>query len=301
METGLTIIKTYDDAERAAKAMSASGFFADSHQAAQAIVKILAGMELGFGAFASMTGVHIIKNKPTLAANLMAAAVKRGGKYNYKVIRLDNKGCELAFYEGGAEVGRSKFDEADAKQAGLLGGDNWVKYPRNMYFARAISNGQKWYAPDIFNGVTVYTPDEMGAQVDEEGNAVIIEGSIVEPIKLKPTNTTDSVKAADRPYQPADLKAKIQDRFEVNSTAGKKANGKRNVLAAALNDTYYGNEDDRHAVCEYLTGFASTKDMPDAYVISMLEWLGVNSFNEKPTEMAIQEAALVLTLLNQEA
>jgi hypothetical protein len=72
----------------------------------------------------------------------------------------------------------------DAAAAGLTNKDNWKKYPRNMLFARAISNGQKWYAPDVYNGVTVYTPDEMGAVVDEEGNAVIEAVAIVEK---KPT------------------------------------------------------------------------------------------------------------------
>ena len=172
-EQPASIIRSMDDAERAARSMVASGFFADSKQAAQAVVKILAGQELGFGPFASMTGVNIIQNKPVLAANLMAAAVKRQGKYNYRVIELTDTGCELAFFEAGQEVGRSKFDKADAEKAGLLQKDNWKKYPRNMYFARAISNGQKWYAPDVFNGATVYTPDELGAVVDEEGNAII--------------------------------------------------------------------------------------------------------------------------------
>ena len=60
----------------------------------------------------------------------------------------------------------------DAKAAGLTSKDNWKKYPRNMLFARAISNGQKWYAPDVYNGVTVYTPDEMGANVDGDGNII---------------------------------------------------------------------------------------------------------------------------------
>ena len=168
-----SIIRTMDDAERAAKAMVASGFFADSKSAAQAVVKILAGQELGFGPFASMTGVNIIQNKPVLAANLMAAAVKRQGKYNYRVVEMTDSGCELAFFEAGQEVGRSIFNKADAEKAGLLQKDNWKKYPRNMFFARALSNGQKWYAPDIFNGATVYTPDELGAQVNEDGNAVI--------------------------------------------------------------------------------------------------------------------------------
>ena len=41
-------------------------------------------------------------------------------------------------------------------------GDNWRKYPKNMLFARAISNGVKWHCPDVMNGQPVYTPDEMG-------------------------------------------------------------------------------------------------------------------------------------------
>ena len=175
------IIRTMDDAERAARAMSASGFFPDSKQAAQAVVKILAGSELGFGPFASMTGVAIIQGKPAVGANLMAAALKRTGKYNYRIISLTDDGCELAFFEGGQEVGRSRFDKNDATAAGLLNKDNWKKYPRNMFFARALSNGVRWYTPDIYNGATVYTPDELDAVVDADGNAVeVVQSQAVE-------------------------------------------------------------------------------------------------------------------------
>lgn len=193
----IAIIRTMDDAERAARAMVASGFFQDSKQASQAVVKILAGQELGFGPFASMTGVNIIQNKPVLAANLMAAAVKRQGKYNYRVVELTDERCELAFFEAGQEVGRSIFGKTDAEKAGLLAKDNWRKYPRNMYFARALSNGQKWYAPDVFNGATVYTPDELGAKVDEEGNA-IIDAQPTPPAELAPTP-----KPEPMPYEQA--------------------------------------------------------------------------------------------------
>lgn len=166
------VINSMDDVERAAKAMSASGFFPDSKEFAKAIVKVLAGRELGFGAFASMTGVAVIQGKPVIGANLLAAAVKQTGKYNYRVKQHTNEVCEIVFLENNQEVGISKFTIEDAKNAGLTSKDNWKKYPRNMLFARAISNGQKWYAPDVFNGVTVYTPDEMGAVVDDEGNIV---------------------------------------------------------------------------------------------------------------------------------
>lgn len=169
------VLQSFDDVERAARAMSASGFFPDSKQAAQAVVKVLAGRELGFGAFASMTGVSVIQGKPVVGANLTAAAIKQTGKYNYRVFEHTDQVCRIKFYEGGQEVGVSSFTMEDAKAAGLTGKDNWKKYPRNMLFARAISNGQKWYAPDVYNGVTVYTPDELGANVDEEGNIIDVK------------------------------------------------------------------------------------------------------------------------------
>jgi hypothetical protein len=74
----------------------------------------------------------------------------------------------------------------DAGLAGLAGKDNWKKYPKNMLFARAISNGQKWFVPDAFNGATVYTPDELGASEDADGNVTglpVLEAQInPEPI-----------------------------------------------------------------------------------------------------------------------
>ncbi len=66
---------------------------------------MLAGLELGFPTIASMCGIHIINGKPTLGAHLMAAAVKRSGKYNYRVTQHDNNGCMIAFYENGERRG----------------------------------------------------------------------------------------------------------------------------------------------------------------------------------------------------
>jgi hypothetical protein len=179
------ILSTFSDVEKAALAMAKSGYFQDSRDQAQAVVKILAGQELGFGPFASMTGVYIISGRPSIGANLMAAAVKKSGRYNYRVVEMTDKACEIAFFEAGAEIGRSRFTIDDAKKAQTK---NLDKFPRNMLFARAISNGVRWYCPDVFSGAPVYTPEEMGAVVDDEGrvlnvpeNKNIIEGEISEP------------------------------------------------------------------------------------------------------------------------
>jgi len=154
--------------------LARSGFFNDTKDAAQAVVKILAGRELGFGPIASMTGVHIIQGKVAVGAALMGASVKADPRYDYRVITLTDERAEIAFYEHGKEIGRSVFTMDDAKAAALTGKDNWRKFARNMLFARAMSNGVRWYCPDAFGGNPTYTPEELGAEVDDEGN--VIEG-----------------------------------------------------------------------------------------------------------------------------
>ena len=194
------VLATYDDVERAAKAMAASGFFQDTKQASQAIVKILAAREIGFGPFAGMTGINIIQGKPAFGANIMAAAVKRSGRYNYRVTEMTDKACVIEFMEflGGKwqMMGVSSFTIEDAKKAATKNTD---KFPRNMLFARAMSNGVRWYCPDVMNGSIVYTPEELGAEVDQDGEviseAVVVEQPAVEPeaseVVPEPTKTTE--------------------------------------------------------------------------------------------------------------
>lgn len=136
-----------------------SGYFADVTQASQAVVKILAGQELGIGPIAAMTGIYIVKGRVTLSAGLMAAQIKRSGRYTYIVREMTDTRCAIEYFEQGRSIGISAFDANDAKSAGLAG-DNWRKFPRNMLFARAMSNGAKWFCPDVFSG-PVYTMEEV--------------------------------------------------------------------------------------------------------------------------------------------
>lgn len=153
---------------RLAEAFVKSGFFKDSRDAAQAIVKIQAGRELGFGPMASMQGVYIVQGKVTLSANLLGAAIKTSGRYNYRVVEHDDSVCTIDFYENGEKIGTSTFTIKDADRAGLMNNPTWKKYARNMLFARALSNGARWHCPDVFGG-PLYTPEELGADVDEDG------------------------------------------------------------------------------------------------------------------------------------
>src|SRR5512146_271170 len=167
-----------------------SGYFQDARDAAQAVVKMLAGSELGFGPVASMTGIYIVKGRVSLSANLIAAAVKKGGKYNYRVAELSDTACKIVFFEGKEQIGESSFTMEDAKVAGLVT-ENYRKFARNMLFARAMSNGAKWFCADVFGG-PVYTPDELGAVIDGETGEVISEGTARAATPPPPTVVQDA-------------------------------------------------------------------------------------------------------------
>lgn len=195
--SGLAIV-SIDETERIASAMVKSGYFSDVKDVAQATVKILAGREMGFGAFASLTGVYIIQGRPSIGANLMAAAVKSSRRYNYKVAEMTETACEIIFTEAGQECGRSRFTIEDARKAGTK---NLDKFARNMLFARAMSNGCRWYCPDVFNGAPTYTPEEMGANVNEAGDVIDIPS--FEPVKTPATVTKVSAPPAVTVTPPA--------------------------------------------------------------------------------------------------
>jgi hypothetical protein len=164
-----------------------SGMFADVRSAQQAVVKIMAGQELGIGAFTAMSGIHIISGKPAIGAGLMASQVKGSGKYDYKVTKHDDKICSIDFYQGKEMIGNSTFTIEDAKKAGTK---NLDKFPKNMLFARALSNGVKWFTPDVFTG-PVYVPEEMNNTEDVTPTEVSTAPTEPKPL---PTLTTSSKK-----------------------------------------------------------------------------------------------------------
>ena len=158
------------DAMSLAEAFARSGFFSDATDAAKAIVKIQAGRELGIPPVAAMTGINIVQGRISLGANILAGLVKRHPAYDYRVIEHTEERCLIAFYQGDNHLGTSDFTIEDAASAGLASKQNWRTYPRNMLFARAMSNGVRWYCPDVTAGAPIYTPDELDQPVNEDGS-----------------------------------------------------------------------------------------------------------------------------------
>ncbi len=187
MTNSMVVYERMAELQTAANAMHASGYFGDVKSQAQAMVKVMAGAEIGLPPFASMSGIHIVNGKPTLGANLIATLVKNDPRYDYRVKRSDNEACVLTWYEGGKPVGESMFTIQEANAAGLTSKQTWKAYASDMLFARALTRGARRYAPGIFGGAPVYTPDEMGVDTDEDGH--IVQGEVVNvtPPATQPT------------------------------------------------------------------------------------------------------------------
>lgn len=179
-----------------ADAMLKSGFFPDAKSVGAAMVKVMAGREIGLGPVESMRSLNIVKGRLDLSADLLAQRVKQHPAYDYRVIELDNTHCIIDFFQGSEMVGRSSFDDEDRKLAGLEleeDGPNgkymtpWAKYPRNMYFARAMSNGVGWFCPDVVASLPL-----PGSFVDGSGNDAPVDPSTITVGSGDPTEAAAS-------------------------------------------------------------------------------------------------------------
>lgn len=140
-----------------------SGFFSDTKSQAQAVVKILAGKELGLSPLQAMNSLYIVNGKIGMAAQLMSSLIKSSGKYDYHLDILDNEKCIVTFYQINGErkeIGKSNFTKEDAVKCGLVNKTSFQNFPRNMLFSRALSNGFRWYCPDALK-VRIYTIEEI--------------------------------------------------------------------------------------------------------------------------------------------
>ncbi len=163
-------INNLDDLSRVSQMFLDSGFFGDIQKAAQAGVKIMAGMELDIPPMAAMREVHVFEGNTSLSGPLLAALIKRSDKYDYRIKGVNNRGAKIAFFEHGEHVGDASFTLQDAKDAGLMHKPNWKKYRKDMFVWRALSRGKRMYAPEIGYG-SLYLKGEIpqdGSQKSDE-------------------------------------------------------------------------------------------------------------------------------------
>ena len=163
-----------------------SGAIADLKNEAEGSMRLLAGRCLEINDYAALNEIKFIKGNVTMRYTLIGTLVRRAG-YTWGYLQHDENGCTLAwFYLGkpfidphtGKQVTTS-WNRKDAETADLTGPRKegkdkgmYEKYPKSMYLAGALRAFPRHWAPEITNGITLYTPDEMGAEIDEAGKMV---------------------------------------------------------------------------------------------------------------------------------
>ena len=155
-ETDIMEIESLREPMSIGKVFAESGMFPDIKSQAQAVVKILAGRELGLSAFESMKNIYLVNGKLAIQSNALASLIKTSKKYDYKVETLTEQECKINFVRIDKEkeeiIGTSEFTFKDAAKAGIVNKDSWKNYPKNMLFARALANGVRFYCPDAACG-----------------------------------------------------------------------------------------------------------------------------------------------------
>ena len=129
---------------------------------------------LGIPAIQALNSIAVINGRATLSADLMAAVVRRAGHR----LRVREDGPEsvtatLIRADDPDGAFTATWTREKATRAGLWGNRGpWTQYPTQMLRARAITEVCRQGASDALMGL-VYTPEELGARLDDAGAPVV--------------------------------------------------------------------------------------------------------------------------------
>jgi hypothetical protein len=134
-------LQDFNSMQRFCAAAVESRMFNGVSDVSQAIMKVEYGMELGIKPITAMRNIHYFQGSFCLSASIINALIKRAG-YRFTTVERTKKRCLLKFEspEGNA-LGDSEFTWSDAVDKKLTTKKNWVDHPKNMLFARALTQG----------------------------------------------------------------------------------------------------------------------------------------------------------------
>ncbi|MFD0052984.1 hypothetical protein ACFVHR_04570 [Streptomyces sp. NPDC127168] len=201
------------------------------------------GRTLGITPVAAITGIHVIEGKPSASSGLIGALVRKAG---HKLrVRSDGKSTATAQIVRADDPDftyECTWDLERAAQAGLCEIKNgkpwardrngkptaWEKYTAAMLKARAITEVARDACEDVLFGLH-YTPEELGANVNQDGEPV--EAEVQQLRRVQPgegdpwaapapsQGTPPEQEFADDASQETD-RAKVQEIYRQANSAG---------------------------------------------------------------------------------
>jgi len=233
------------------KLLADSGLLPDAYrkQPANLLYAVEYGETIGVPPMAAITGIHIIKGKPSASAGLVGALVRKAGhKLRVRgddtsaravIIRADDPDFEyvsewtleravtakLCTLRDGKPIARDSKGEPTS----------WEKYPAAMLKHRAVTEVARDACEEVLFGL-YYTPEELGADVDQDGIPVIEQVDVREQPRFQPA-------------EPRIDEAEIVPEIDLEAYWASEEGRRRLTALHALMGQKYGPMDDerRHA------------------------------------------------------
>ena len=177
---------------------------------AAAYVVISTGLEMGLGVMQALRHIFVTpEGKVGVSAAIIVARVKRSKSCRFfRIVKMDNKECICeTMREGEPEPTRLTWTIEDAKNANLLGKDNWKKYPRSMLRNRCQAELARAVYPDEVDGV--YDPDELGAITTEDGEIIEVRSEPQQQYQRQPPPPSEPKPSVDLDTLAKDFERRI--------------------------------------------------------------------------------------------
>ena len=193
-------LQDFNSMQRFCSAAVESGMFQGVRDVSQAIMKVEYGLELGIKPITAMRNIYYFQNAFCLSASLVNALIKRAG-YRFSTVERTDERCLLRFESpDGKPLGDSEFTWKDAIKKNLTTKKNWREHPKNMLFARSLTQGANMYCAEVFLG-PVLTPEELlesnSASNEMPPEAPPLEILVSEGETIKVANEQPSVDVVD--------------------------------------------------------------------------------------------------------
>lgn len=221
MTVALAPRMTLEERLRYAQTLAESGLLpgAFRRQPANVVYAMEYADALGLPVIAAITGIHVIDGKPTASAALIGALVRRAG-HRLRITGDDDRAVvEITRRDDPDYVFRSVWTVERAARAGLCqirdgrpyARDSrgrplpWELYPAAMLKARALTECARDACEEVLYGLH-YTPEELGAVVDADGQPVTV------PAERTDQGTAAVPSQAGEPDWDGELAARAGDR-----------------------------------------------------------------------------------------
>lgn len=170
-KTGEIAMTQWDLMRQQAETLVKSGFLPPAINTPEKAIAIMQkGKELGIPPMEAISSINIIQGKPSVSPQLMLALAQKTGQVEDIKMDTSPKRATVTIKRKGQTAYTTTFGVEEATALGLIGKDNYKKQPAVMFQWRALAANLRVTFPDAISGL--YTYDEMGAQMDDEGNLV---------------------------------------------------------------------------------------------------------------------------------